>query len=339
MSIIEKAVSKLDQKKADTAASEALVANAAHSSPESVAIPSEANADVIRAVEVDAAQAAHVAAMNIPAKSAATAPLQTAETPASAPFAQDDRSAKTARVPARKVEIDLVRMGASTTVASDGGRNPVAEEFRAIKRPLIDNAFSKDGRPVNRNNLIMVTSSLPGEGKTFSAINLAISIAMELDHTVLLVDADVARPSVLRTLGLKAEAGLMDVLLDPRLDISDVLLKTNIDTLSILPAGKSHRHATELLASQTMSKLLDEIASRYPDRLVIFDSPPLLLTSEARVLASQMGQIVMVVEAETTTMHAVKSALSQLEACSNVSLVYNKARSFPGQENYGYYYN
>lgn len=239
----------------------------------------------------------------------------------------------------KRVEINLDRLAANNMVTSDGGRNPVAEEFRAIKRPLIDNAFSKDGRPVNRNNLIMVTSALPGEGKTFSAINLAISIAMELDHTVLLVDADVARPSVLRTLGLKSEAGLMDLLLDTSLDMGDVLLKTNIDTLTILPAGKNHRHATELLASQTMSSLLDEIASRYPDRIVIFDSPPLLLTSEARVLASQMGQIVVVVEAETTTIHAVKSALSQLEACSNVNLVYNKARDFPGQENYGYYYN
>ena len=239
----------------------------------------------------------------------------------------------------KRVDINLDRLAANNMVTSDGGRNPVAEEFRVIKRPLIDNAFSEDGRPVNRNNLIMVTSALPGEGKTFSAINLAISIAMELDHTVLLVDADVARPSVLRTLGLKSEAGLMDLLLDTSLDMADVLLKTNIDTLTILPAGKNHRHATELLASQTMSGLLDEIASRYPDRIVIFDSPPLLLTSEARVLASQMGQIVVVVEAETTTMHAVKSALSQLEACSNVNLVYNKARDFPGQENYGYYYN
>jgi protein-tyrosine kinase len=238
----------------------------------------------------------------------------------------------------KQVEINLERLAAKNMVTSGSGRNPVAEEFRVIKRPLIDNAFSKDGRSVNRNNLIMVTSALPGEGKTFTAINLAISIAMELDHTVLLVDADVARPSVLRTLGLKAEAGLMDLLLNAKTDVSDVLLKTNIDTLSILPAGKSHRNATELLASQTMSSLLDEIASRYPDRIVIFDSPPLLLTSEARVLASQMGQIVVVVEAETTTVHAVKNALGQLESCSNVNLVYNKAKSFPGQESYGYYY-
>jgi exopolysaccharide/PEP-CTERM locus tyrosine autokinase len=223
-------------------------------------------------------------------------------------------------------------------VTPDGGRNPVAEEFRAIKRTLIDRAFDQPEESSRRSNLIMVTSCLPGEGKTFCAINLAISIAMELDHTVLLVDADVARPSVLRSLGLTADAGLMDVLLERRRDIADVMLKTNVDTLSILPAGSSHRHATELLASQAMSKLLDEIANRYSDRIVIFDSPPLLLTTEARVLASQMGQIVMVVEAEKTTQKAVKNALRQIETCPNVNLVYNKSRAFPGGENYGYYY-
>jgi protein-tyrosine kinase len=238
----------------------------------------------------------------------------------------------------KRIELNLAKLHESGMVTPEGGRNPVAEEFRAIKRTLIDRAFNQTDGSSKRSNLIMVTSSLPGEGKTFCAINLAISIAMELDHTVLLVDADVARPSVLRSLGLTADGGLMDILLERHIDVADVMLKTNVDTLSILPAGPSHRHATELLASQTMSKLLDEIASRYSDRIVIFDSPPLLLTTEARVLASQMGQIVMVVEAEKTTQKAVKNALRQIEACPNVNLVYNKARAFPGGDNYGYYY-
>lgn len=335
MSIIEKAVSRLGQGKPGIAPKPNTSGDA----------PAQRNVD---------AQHAPVERVNLQAADATVAPpIESAGgmsaqgtgmpgTTATASMQAGIRAAESLQAPPRiikRVDINLDRLAANNMVTSDGGRNPVAEEFRVIKRPLIDNAFSEDGRPVNRNNLIMVTSALPGEGKTFSAINLAISIAMELDHTVLLVDADVARPSVLRTLGLKSEAGLMDLLLDAKLDMADVLLKTNIDTLTILPAGKNHRHATELLASQTMSSLLDEIASRYPDRIVIFDSPPLLLTSEARVLASQMGQIVVVVEAETTTIHAVKSALSQLEACSNVNLVYNKARDFPGQENYGYYYN
>jgi receptor protein-tyrosine kinase len=155
---------------------------------------------------------------------------------------------------------------------------------------------------------------------------------------VLLVDADVARPSVLRTLGLPAQPGLMDVLLDDKLDVGDVLLRTNVDTLSILSAGASNARATELLASQTMRNLVYEIANRYPDRVVIFDSPPLLLTSEARVLANHMAQIVMVVEAETTTQHAVNEALRHLEGCRNVNLLYNKMRAFPGETTYDYHY-
>jgi receptor protein-tyrosine kinase len=149
----------------------------------------------------------------------------------------------------------------------------------------------------------------------------------------------VARPSVLRTLGLPNQRGLMDILVDDKLDMADVMLRTNVDTLSILPAGTSTPRATELLASSTMSTLVSEIANRYPDRIVIFDSPPLLLTSESRVLASHMGQIVMVVEAQTTTQHAVKEALSQLEGMNNVNLIYNKTRDLPGiEETYDYHY-
>jgi protein-tyrosine kinase len=238
----------------------------------------------------------------------------------------------------KRVELNLALLHESGMVTPDAGRSSIAEEFRAIKRTLITQAFENQKGTSKPNNLIMVTSSLPGEGKTFCSINLAMSIAMELDHTVLLVDADVARPSILRNLGLPPEAGLMDVLLEQNLDIADVMLKTNVDTLSILPAGSSHRHATELLASQTMSRLLHELATRYRDRIVIFDSPPLLMTSEARVLAAQMGQIVMVVEGEKTTQNALKNSLRQLESCPNVNLIYNKAEAFRSGELYGYYY-
>ena len=238
----------------------------------------------------------------------------------------------------RRVELDLQHMHDIGLVTAAGGRTTLVEDFRIIKRPLIKRAFTP--RPVTDKpgNLIMITSSLPGEGKTFCSINLAMSIAMELDHTVLLVDADVARPSVLRTLGLPAQRGLMDLLLDDKTDMADVMLRTNVDTLTLLPAGTSNPRATELLASQTMTALVYEIANRYPDRIVIFDSPPLLLTSEAHVLAGLMGQIVVVVEAERTTQHAVKESLSQLEGLNNVSLVYNKTREFPGTETYDYHY-
>jgi exopolysaccharide/PEP-CTERM locus tyrosine autokinase len=185
----------------------------------------------------------------------------------------------------------------------------------------------------------MVTSALAGEGKSFCTINLAMSIAMEMDRTVLLVDADVARPSIPKILGVGTERGLLDILVDENLSLSDVLIKTDIEKLTLLTAGRRHSHSTELLASRNMGELLKELAERYADRVVIFDYPPKLLTSEARVLASQMGQNVLVVEAETTSQQAVRETLRQIESCDVVNLIYNKASTFSGGEYYGYYYH
>lgn len=238
----------------------------------------------------------------------------------------------------RYVDINLARLHQMGMVTHDGGRTTAAEDFRIIKRPLLRNAHAAVQAGTRHGNLIVVTSALPGEGKTYCSVNLAMSMAMEKDHTVLLVDADVARPSVLKVLGLPAAPGLMDILLsDEEMDLSDVILRTNIPNLSLLPAGRNNKHATELLASHTMSALLSEIASRYPDRIVIFDSPPLLLTTEANVLAAQMGQVVMVIEAETTTQREVREALRRLDNCPRVELICNKALAFGGGDYYGYY--
>jgi protein-tyrosine kinase len=225
----------------------------------------------------------------------------------------------------RRVAIDLTQLAAKNIVTPNDPRSRVADEFRVLKRPLLGNAKDKRPASVENGNLIMVTSSLPGEGKTFTAINLAMSIAMEMDNTVLLVDADVARPSVLKYLGLPSSKGLMDVLLDEKLDLSDVLLRTNVEKLSLLPGGTGHQHATELLASDSMAKLIGEMASRYSDRIIIFDSPPLLVTTESRVLATHMGQIVVVVEAEKTLNAVLKQALSTIESCPLVLTMLNKS--------------
>jgi protein-tyrosine kinase len=242
--------------------------------------------------------------------------------------------------PKKFARIDLDRMHEKGMVVSNGERTTVAEEFRVIKRPLLRAVMPtrppalEEGNPPN---LIMVTSSLPKEGKTFCAINLAMSIATEKDYTVLLVDADVARPSVLKSLGIQADVGLMDLLQNPAMDVADTIIHTNIPSLSIIPAGKSSRHATELLASHDMARLVQELSRRYPDRIVIFDSPPLLATTEAQVLANHMGQVVLVVEAERTTHKQLKEALSLLDGRDNVNLLYNKARSFATEAKYGYY--
>ena len=187
----------------------------------------------------------------------------------------------------------------------------------------------------------MVTSAVAGEGKSFTAINLAMSIAAELDHTVMLVDADFARPSLPGMLGVEDGPGLLDVL-EGTAQMSDVLLRTNIDKLTFLRSGTPHPKATELLASESMRRLLDEISRRYTDRIVVFDSPPLLLTTEARALAMYMGQIVFVVRAGKTLQSAVEHALATIEACPTKMLLLNQVRpekhSIYGEYGLGYGY-
>ena len=238
----------------------------------------------------------------------------------------------------RLIEIDLERLAALGMVTPDQPRAAIAEEFRVVKRPLLKNASSLSSSRLENGNLIMVTSALPGEGKSFTALNLAMSMAMELDHTVLLVDADVSKPSVLKYLGLPPERGLMDVLTDPDLDLADVLLRTSVEKLSILPAGKISHRATEVLASEGMNQLLDQMATRYADRIVVFDSPPLLVTTEARALATHMGQIIIVVESEKTTHAAVRQALSTIESCPVKMMMLNKSTSQGPAGYYGYGY-
>lgn len=241
--------------------------------------------------------------------------------------------------PARHIDINFGRLKARGFVTPDAGTTQIAEEFRVIKRPIIRNALGQGGARVKNGNLIMVTSALPGEGKTFTSINLAMSIATEVDSTVLLVDGDVAHPSLPDLLGAPHGPGLLDLMTRDDLDFSDALVKTNIEKLSLLPAGSRHRRSTELLASEQMASLLREMASRYRDRIIIFDSPPLLATTEARVLAANMGQIVMVVAADSTSQHAVNQALSTVEGCEIVMMVLNKASRTDVGTYYGYYAN
>ncbi|MEJ2643950.1 MAG: XrtA-associated tyrosine autokinase [Gammaproteobacteria bacterium] len=235
------------------------------------------------------------------------------------------------------VHLDFSRFPNATVIDPRSDHSSgLAEEFRHIKRPLLMNVQGRGATLVENPNLIMVTSSLAGEGKTFTTINLALSIATELDKTVLLADADVAKPDVGAMLGVRAEKGLIDVLLgDVR--VPDVMLRTDIPNLTLLPAGRRHPHATELLASESMRLLAQELSTRYADRIVVFDSPPLLLTSEASVLAGLMGQIVLVIEESRTLQPVVKQALSMLDTSEIVGLVLNKKRARGTGDYYGGY--
>jgi receptor protein-tyrosine kinase len=241
------------------------------------------------------------------------------------------------RSTAKVVQLDLTALGVAGFVTPEMPRSTIASQFRVIKRPLLVNAAGRGASVVQAGNLIMVTSAMAGEGKTFNAINLAMSIAMEQDRRVLLVDADVARPSLSKVLGLPPGPGLLDLLVDDRTEMADAMLRTNVDKLTLLPSGTPHPRATELLASDAMTDLIKEMGRRYPDRIVIFDSPPLLLTTEARVLATHMGQIVMVVQAERTLQTQVKHALSTIEACPVKLMLLNQVRG-GAQDAYGYGY-
>lgn len=204
-------------------------------------------------------------------------------------------------------------------------RSTIAEEFRAIKRPLLKNIAGQSAARIANANLIMVTSALEGDGKTFSSLNLAMSIAMEQDKTVLYIDADVHKASAGKVLGIPNETpGLIDILMG-QAEPEDTILRTSIKNLRIMPAGASHEKATELLASEKMHLLMQELSSRYSDRVIIFDSPPLLLTNESSVLASFMGQIVFVAAANITPQHAVREALERIGKDKMVAVMLNKA--------------
>jgi exopolysaccharide/PEP-CTERM locus tyrosine autokinase len=214
----------------------------------------------------------------------------------------------------------------------------VRNEYRRIKRPLLSNAFGKSASLVDQGNLIMVTSAVPGEGKTYTAVNLALALAQERDHTVLLVDCDVTKQGVSRLLGVeKRRPDITDLLASENIPIEDALLKTDVPGLVLLPAGKPHEYITEMMASQRMAWLVNEFATRYTDRIVVFDSPPLLSTPESQVLAGLVGQVVFVIEAGKTPMAIVTDALEMIPQEKAVGLLLNKSESISNRG--GYYYN
>ncbi len=349
MSLIERAIKRMDESPAPAMRAE--VQPAEESLVVADANPAEANRQRVHPAlhPVTQPQPVSRAAMPIEPVMRDSADVVFADDDWSAPsvvmprsddFADDSADGfaghKPAAIRSKTVTIDLERLREGGMIAPDSDKTPLAEEFRVIKRPLLKNAFG-GGAAIRNGNLVMVTSAFPREGKSFCAINLAMSIAMERDRTVLLVDADVARPSIPQKFGIAPDIGLMDVLLDSHVSLSDAIVRTNVNKLALLPAGRPHRQATELLASEAMANLLSELSERYSDRIVIFDSPPLLVTTEARTLAANMGQIVMVVESDNTTHEALREALSTIESCDVVGMVLNKGRRSNPGDSYGYY--
>jgi exopolysaccharide/PEP-CTERM locus tyrosine autokinase len=246
----------------------------------------------------------------------------------------EPRSSKTSRL----LKIDPSKLKGRGILTPDPDDRRLAEEFRRIKRPLLKNAFDINAPSFKDRNIIMVTSAVAGEGKTYIAMNLAMSVAMEINHTVLLIDGDVTRRSMSKTLGIEEEVGLSDLLANGERDLADLLLKADIANLTVLPPGKNDDNLTELWASQRMKSLMKEVSRRYDDRVVIVDTPPLLADSSTSVLAGYVGQVVMVVEAEKTPRHLVHEALETISHCEMVGVVLNKTNQrYDGNVNYGYY--
>jgi protein-tyrosine kinase len=253
-----------------------------------------------------------------------TLPSDDAPMPVAPPVPQEPK-APTVKT-SRSVVLDTARLALAGTIDWTADRTPVMEELRLIKRRLLRRAFNEQNGPDSISHLVMITSAKPREGKTFCSTNIAISISLEEDYNVLLVDADVRRQALRQNLGLEANQGFVDLLLNPGLDMADVLLRTNIPRLSILPAGMMSDRAPELLASSRMRDLIDDMAQRYRDRIIIFDTAPCLVSSDAATLAAHVGQVVFVVEAEQTQQHEIVAALNLISACPDIALVLNKAQ-------------
>ena len=246
-----------------------------------------------------------------------------------------------------KAFINLAALSARGIIDPNGERTLIAEEYRLIKRPLLLTAFKKKKASIldsndKLNNLIIVTSSEENEGKSFTSVNLAMSIASERDLHVLLIDCDMHanrnKNSVMNTLGIDAKKGFLDVLIDKNLDVSEVMLSTNIENLSVLPVGEMKDEATELFASKRMAEKIREIALRYSDRIIIIDAPPVLMASETSVIAMHAGQAVYVVEAERTAQKDVDEGIKRMSFCPSVNLVLNKINPSFGDEHQTYRY-
>lgn len=231
--------------------------------------------------------------------------------------------------------IDRAHLREQCLIEPESGVTGLLEEFRIVKRQLLRTAADERIEYARR---ILVASAHPGEGKTFCAVNLALSMAAEKDTEVLLVDADFAKPSVLSTLGLPGGKGLMDALADPAIAVEDCVIGTDIAGLYVLPAGNATGSDTEYLASARTEDVLARLTADAPNRVVIFDSPPVLAASPASVLANHVGQTVMVVRADVTGEAALRDAVGLLSACEDIKLLLNGTRFSTTGRRFGTYY-
>jgi protein-tyrosine kinase len=236
------------------------------------------------------------------------------------------------------VTVDRARLRSAALIEPDAPVGALAEEFRIVKRQLLLNSNSATDLAPEKRRVILVCSAQPGEGKTFCALNLALSLSSEKDTEILLVDGDFHKPDVMATLGLEPSRGLVDAIADPGLDPEALVLRTDLPGLSVLPAGRQADNVTELLASERTRDVFRRLAEAAPNRFILLDSPPALMASPASVLAALAGQLVMVVRADKTNEAELRDALDLLSACERQSLLLNATGFAAGGRRFGAYY-
>lgn len=238
----------------------------------------------------------------------------------------------------RRVAIDRKKLADHGMLVPGATVTALAEEFRLVKRQLLTTARQiRAGGADDRSRMILVCSAKPNDGKTFCAINLALSMAAEKDVEILLVDADFAKPDVLQRLGAPDGPGLLDALSGGVTNVEDCVIDTDVPQLSVLPAGTRSVADTELLASARAHAILDGLAAANPRRIVIFDSPPILAASPASALASHVGQVMLVVRADRTRESELRDAVGLLDGCDHIQLLLNSVSIQPGGRRFGSY--
>jgi exopolysaccharide/PEP-CTERM locus tyrosine autokinase len=234
-------------------------------------------------------------------------------------------AAASAQPQGEKIVIERGTLRAAGLLPPEADMPMLARQYRKIKQPLIARAVGRGVPRAPKGYLVMIASAMSGEGKTFTAVNLALSMALEKDVKVLLVDADVTKPNLSQVLGLGKAQGLLDVLRQPELDVESLIHPTDLPTLAVLPAGTGAHEATELLASARMGRLTEILGESDKRRIVVFDSAPLLQTTESVALARVVGEVVVVVRAESTPQPVLLDALKVIEGHTSVSLVLNQS--------------
>lgn len=245
-----------------------------------------------------------------------------------------DTGARVAVTAQRRIAIDFNLLRAQGELPEVGLERRFADYYREIKRPLVQAMLAGDAHADSR--VVIVTSALPGEGKSFTALNLALSVARERDVSVVLVDADAPKGHLSRTFGLQGAPGLLDALADESIDIDSLVVGTDIKGLEILPAGKAMEGSAELMASARMGQITMRLA-RHPRRLVLLDSAPLLASSEARALKQLPGKVLMVTRANRTPRQALLDAIALIDKTKLHGLVLNDSHAGSSDGYYTHY--